>query len=408
MSISQPQAQPHHYQPQTLALNAGLQLNPNTQAISPNVSMSVNHQLTPGDGGFSANGCGDLTQLPFSYAGWTNPTVRQLEQRVAALEHCDDGYATASGMAAISAVFFSLLKSGDHLIIADVCYAATNELALQMLPSFGIEVTSVNLSNVADVAAAIKPNTRLVFAETPCNPLLRLTDLQALADLLKPQHILLAVDSTFATPVITRPADFGVDLVIHSLTKFINGHGDALGGCVVGEKNLIESIRSRAGVYLGAVISPHNAWLIMRGIETLYPRMNMMCQSAHQIASWLENHPRVSQVNYSGLSSHPQYDLAQKQMEQPGSVIVFQVDDMDLLEQRFSTEAKIFYYAFSIGHQRSLAVLIRTDELMSATYRLSPEQQADYLRYAGQGVIRLSIGLEAASDLIQELTEMLR
>ena len=177
---------------------------------------------------------------------------------------------------------------------------------------------------------------------------------------------------------------------------------------MVGEKKLIESIRSRAGVYLGAVISPHNAWLIMRGIETLNPRMNMMCQSAHQIATWLENHPRVSQVNYPGLSSHPQYDLAQKQMDQPGSVIVFQVNDMDLLEQRFSTEAKIFYYAFSIGHQRSLAVLIRTDELMSATYRLSPEQQADYLRYAGQGVIRLSIGLEAASDLIQELTEMLR
>lgn len=400
--------QSNHYHAQTLAVNAGLALDPNTQAVSPNISMSVNHQFTPGNGAFSANGCADLTDSPFLYAGWTNPTVRQLEQRVAALEHCDDGYASASGMAAISAVFFSLLKSGDHLIIADVCYAASNELALQILPSFGIEVSAVNLSKIDEVEAAIKSNTRLIYAETPCNPLLRLTDLAALSALLKPKEILLAVDSTFATPAITRPADFGVDLVIHSLTKFMNGHGDALGGCVVGKKSLIASIRARAGVYLGSSISAHNAWLIMRGIETLYPRMNMMCQSAHKIANWLEKHPRVLKVNYPGLCSHPQYALAQKQMDLPGSVIVFQVHDMDLLEHRLSTQAKIFYYAFSIGHQRSLAVLMRTDDLMLSTYQLSAQQKKDYLHYAGEGLIRLSIGLENSDDLIQDLTHILR
>ena len=219
------------FRPATLALNAGLEPDALTHAIAPNISMSVNNSFVPGDGAFSANGL-DLTETPFLYAGWTNPTVRQLEERLAALENTEDAYATATGMAAMAAVFFSLLKSGDHLIISDVCYAAINELALQVMPSFGVEVTAVNLSRIDEVVAAIKPNTRLIHAETPNNPLLRLTDLQALSEITRAKNILLSVDSTFATPVLTRPGDFGADLVVHSLTKFINGHGDALGGCV--------------------------------------------------------------------------------------------------------------------------------------------------------------------------------
>ena len=360
-----------------------------------------------GDGAFSANGL-DLTETPFLYAGWTNPTVRQLEERLAALENAEDAYAAATGMAAMAAVFFSLLKSGDHLIISDVCYAAINELALQVMPSFGVEVTAVNLSRIDEVVAAIKPNTRLIHAETPNNPLLRLTDLQALAEITRAKNILLSVDSTFATPVLTRPGDFGADLVVHSLTKFINGHGDALGGCVAGKKALISEIRSKAGVYLGASLSAQNAWLIMRGIDTLFPRMNMMCQSAMKIAAWLEQHPRVKSVIYPGLSSHPQYDLAKRQMDQFGGIVVFQVDDIDTTEQRFAHESHLFHYAYSIGHQRSLAVLLKTEDLMKSTYRLTSEQQQEYLQYAGDGLFRLSIGLESVEDMIEDLEYILR
>jgi cystathionine beta-lyase/cystathionine gamma-synthase len=392
----------------TLAVSAGLVPDPFTHAISPNISMSVNNCFVPGEGSFSANGINDLADAPFLYAGWTNPTVRQLEMRLAALEAADDAYAASTGMAAMSALFFSLLKSGDHLIISDVCYAGINELALNVLPTFGIEVTAVNLSQPDELEAAIRPNTKLVHAETPCNPLLRLTDLKTLGEKLKSKQILLSVDSTFATPVITKPIELGADLVVHSLTKFINGHGDVLGGCVIGNKALISSIRAKAGVYLGASLSAHSAWLIMRGIDTLYPRMAMMSESARLIASWLEKHPRVISVIYPGLASHPQAKLAQQQMAMGGAVIVFQVSDLETIERRFAHESRLFYYAFSIGHQRSLAVLMKTDSLMATTYQLSTAQQQDYHRFAGQGVFRLSIGLESAQDIIDDLAHILR
>ncbi|WP_291162317.1 aminotransferase class I/II-fold pyridoxal phosphate-dependent enzyme, partial [Ensifer sp. SSB1] len=222
--------------PETLALTGGLVIDPSTKAIAPNVSMSVNNVLTPGDGAFSADGVDDLTALPFLYARWTNPTVRQLEQRLATLEAADDAVATATGVAAIGATFLTFLKKGDHLIVSDVCYAGANELARRILPDYGIEVTPVNMSRAEEVAAAFQPNTRLVHCESPCNPILRLTDLAAIAGLAQRHGALMSVDSTLATPVATQPLTLGADLVIHSLTKFINGHGDALGGVVCGRK----------------------------------------------------------------------------------------------------------------------------------------------------------------------------
>lgn len=174
------------------------------------------------------------------------------------------------------------------------------------------------------------------------------------------------------------------------------------------KKSLISEIRSKAGVYLGASLSAHNAWLIMRGIDTLFPRMNMMCQSAMKIASWLEQHPRVKSVIYPGLSSHPQHDLAKRQMDKFGGIVVFQVDDIDTTEQRFAHESHLFHYAYSIGHQRSLAVLLKTEDLMKSTYRLTSEQQQEYLQYAGKGLFRLSIGLESVEDMIEDLEYILR
>ncbi len=391
----------------TQALHAGLQIDTATGAIAPGVSMSVNNLFAPGEAAFSADGIDDLAQLPYLYARWGNPTVRQLELRLAALEGAEDALATATGVAAMAAMFFTLLKAGDHLIVSDVCYAGANELARKLLPDYGIEVTAVNLSDLGALVAALRPNTRLVHAETPCNPLLRLTDLAAVAAITHAHGALLSVDSTLATPVATRPLAHGADLVMHSLTKFINGHGDALGGCVIGRRELIARLRARAGVYLGATLSAHNAWLIQRGIDTLGARLQIASQTAGAVARWLAGHPAVRAVTYPGLPSHPQHALACRQMAVFGAVITFQTDNAPAVAERLAQRLRLVHYAFSIGHQRSLIVLLQTADMMRSTYGLQGEALADYRRYAGDGVFRLSIGLESPADLIADLAQAL-
>lgn len=392
---------------ETLALDGGLIIDPATKAIAPNISMSVNNVLTPGEGAFSADGIDDLTALPFLYARWTNPTVRQLEHRIAALEGADDAFATATGVAAIASTFLTFLKQGDHLILSDVCYAGANELARRILPDYGIEVTTVNMSRLEDVAAAFRPNTKLVHCESPCNPILRLTDLTELTLLAHDRGALVSVDSTFATPVATRPLSLGVDLVIHSLTKFINGHGDALGGAVCARKELVEKIRSRAGVYLGASMSAMNAWLIMRGIDTLFPRIRLASESASRMASFLSAHPAITSVTYPGFQSHPQHALAKRQMDVFGGLLTFQVRDRKKIAQQLAERLKVAHYAFSLGHQRTIVVLLDTEEMMNSTYQLEGDQLEDYRRFAGEGVFRLSVGLEAVDDLIADFDQAL-
>ena len=398
----------YRYAPETAVVRAFVDPELATQAISPSMVMSVNHCFDPQQGAFSAQGLEDLSEAPYLYAGWSNPTVDQLEQRLAHLEGAEACLATATGMAAISGLFLSLLKHGDHLIISDVCYAGVYEFATQVLPDYGVEVTAVDTSDITQVLNALQKNTKLVHIETPSNPLLTLTDIRSLANGLKNSGTLLSVDATFSTPVITKPLSFGADIVVHSLTKFINGHGDVLGGAILGSRSLLNQIRSRAGVYLGATLSAQSAWLIMRGMETLYPRMKTLCSSAHEIANWLEKQPRVLRVLYPGLASHHQFALAQQQMALFGGIIAFQVDDIDLIQQRFAQESHVFYYAFSIGHQGSLAVAMKTDELDQSTYHFTAEKLAAFRSFAGDGVIRLSIGLEATEDLLRELEHLLR
>lgn len=406
--IAKTSALPHAWRPQTLALDAGLQIDPTTRAIQPNISMSVNNLAVPGEGSFSADGIEDLTALPYLYARWTNPTVRALEERMAALEGAEDALATATGVAALAAIFLTFLKAGDHLIVSDVCYAGANELARRILPDFGIEVSAVNLSKPEDLRAALRPNTKLVHCESPCNPLLRLTDLRKIAEITHAHGALMSVDSTFATPVATQPLKFGADLVMHSLTKFINGHGDALGGIVAGRKELTEKMRGRAGVYLGASLSAMNAWLILRGIDTLYPRMRQIHETAQNIAAFLEAHPAVKRVIYPGLASHPQADLARAQMAIAGGVITFQTADPQAMARQLSERLKVAHYAFSLGHQRSIVVLLDTAEMMASSYQLEGAQFEDYRNYAGEGVFRLSVGLEDYADLRADLDQALR
>lgn len=394
-------------QPMTAALHVGLAVDPATGAIAPNISMSVNNAFRPGDGAFSAAEAGDLVDLPFLYARWTNPTVRQLEQRMAALENAEEGMATATGVAAIAALFLGTLKSGDHLIISDVCYAGARELADRLLPGFGIEVSAVNLSRPEDLRAALRPNTRLIHAESPCNPLLRLTDLAELAKAAHEHGALVSVDSTLATPVATRPIDLGVDFVIHSLTKFINGHGDALGGILLGRKAELARIRSLAGVYLGAAMSAGNAWLILRGIDTLFPRMTQIGASAKMIAEFLAAHPKVTGISYPGLASHPQAALAERQMRFFGGLVAFQTQEPERLAALMPDRLRHIHYAFSLGHQRSIIVYLKTADMLQSTFRLDEAGAADYQRYAGEGVFRLSVGLEAPEDLIADLDRAL-
>lgn len=398
---------PADARPETLALDAGLQIDPVTRAIQPNISMSVNNLVIPGEGAFSAAELGDLTQEPFTYARWLNPTVRALETRLAALEGAEDALATATGLAAIAGVFLTFLKQGDHLIISDVTYAGAAELARTILPDLGIEVTPVTLSRPGALQAALRPNTRLVHCESPCNPILRLTDLAEVSRIAHAHGALVSVDSTLATPVATRPLDLGVDLVIHSLTKFINGHGDALGGIVAGRQDLVARLRTRAGIYLGAAMPAMNAWLILRGIDTLFPRLRQICDSATRVAQFLDTHPAVTRTLYPGLPSHPQHALAQRQMALPGGMIFFRTDTPQETARRLAARLKVIHYAFSLGHQRSIITLLDTDEMQRGTYALSPDQLADYRAYAGDGGFRLSVGLEAPEDLIADLAQAL-
>lgn len=402
----QPRPAGENLRPATLALDGGLVPNPVTGAIQPDISMSVNNVFTPGSAGFSAEGA-DLADLPYLYARWTNPTTRALETRLAALEGAEDALTTATGVAAIAATFLGLLKSGDHLIVSEVCYAGAFELATRILPDLGIEVTPVNLSDLDAARAALRPNTRLIHAESPCNPILRLTDLAALSALAHEAGALLSVDSTLATPVITRPLELGVDLVIHSLTKFMNGHGDALGGAVIGRKDLIARLRARAGVYLGATLSAQNAWLILRGIDTLFPRLRTASATALRLATWLESHPKISRVIYPGLPSHPQFALANRQMALPGGMIAFQAADAETLSRQLADRLRVIHYAFSLGHQRSICVLIPTADIQASTFRMEGEALKRYRAWAGDGLFRLSVGLEDPDDLIDDLSRAL-
>ena len=398
---------PSNARPETRALDAGLEIDPVTGAIQPGITMSVNNLVTPGEGAFSAAGINDIAQEPFTYARWLNPTVRALENRLASLEEAEDALAFATGVAAIAGIFLSVLKQGDHLIISDVTYAGAAELARGILPDFGIEVTPVNLSRPDALKAALRPNTRLVHCESPCNPILRLTDLAEVSRIAHAAGALVSVDSTLATPVSTRPLALGVDLVMHSLTKFINGHGDALGGIVAGRRELISAMRARAGVYLGASMTATNAWLILRGIDTLFPRMRQINDTALQVARYLQDHPRVRHVIHPGLPSHPQYELATRQMDLPGGTIFFRTDDPLAMARQLAARLKVAHYAFSLGHQRSIITLLETAALATQTYALDADQLEDYRSHAGDGGFRLSIGLEAPEDLIHDLDQAL-
>ncbi|HCE69961.1 MAG TPA: cystathionine gamma-synthase, partial [Ruegeria sp.] len=276
--------------PMTTAIHAGEAPDPATLASAPPIHMSSTY-VSEDVLGFSAH---DLTpQSPYAYSRWANPTVAMLEAKIAAMQGTEACLCTASGMAAAAAIFFTFLSAGDHVIVSDVSYAGVAELARDTLPRMGIAVSTVDMSDLAAVAAAIRPETRLIHTETPVNPIGRLTDLAAISALARQAGALLSCDATFASPLGMDTVALGVDLTMHSVTKYICGHGDAVAGAVCGRADLVSRMRVEAAIHHGGVLSPFNAWLIARGAATLPLRMKAHAAGAHAVAEWLEADPRV-------------------------------------------------------------------------------------------------------------------
>ena len=391
--------------PATAAVHAGLKhAAPGAPVLSPLIPATSFH-AHPDTVGFSASNLSGET--PYFYSRWSNPTTDALEQRLAALEGGEAAVAFSSGMAATSGLLLHALKAGDHLVISDVCYAGVAELAHDALPRFGIAVDAVDTSNLDAVAAALRPTTRLVHIETPANPILRLADIAAIADIAHRRGALLSVDSTMATPIATRPLDLGADFVVHSLTKYACGHGDALGGAVIGRGDAIATLRKEALVHLGAALNPFAAWLILRGLETLPVRMDVHQANAAAVTRYLSMHPRVTRVLWPGDAGHPQHDLARRQMANFSGMVSFTASDGPALARRLAERLMLVAYAVSLGKTRSLVFYIPTAELLETSFRLEGAAAAAYRAWAGEGVFRFSAGIEDAGDIIADLDQAL-
>jgi methionine-gamma-lyase len=404
------------YDFETLAVHAGEEADPETGALRLPIDMATTFKLPKFGGKLMDALLLETSRAPHAYTRWSNPTLRALEDRLVALEApqgLPDGskaaaVVTATGMAAVSALALTFLSKGDHIIASEVCYAGSVELFGLHLPRFGIEVSLVDTSDPQQVRDAIRPNTKLVYAETPANPILRISDIASLSAIAHNAGAKLAVDSTWASPALQKPFILGADFVIHSLTKYMNGHGDALGGAVLGREDDILRIRRDMLVHLGGAMSPFNAWLILRGLVTLPARMRQHCESAQKVAEFLGSHPRVSRVVYPGLDSHPHHELAARQMTGFGGMLTFQLKGGLGAAITMSEKIKLFSYATSLGHAHSLLFYYPTDLYVDAASYLTDKQKKSIREWTGDGIIRASIGLESADDLIADLDQALR
>ena len=330
------------------------------------------------------------------YARFTNPSVTLFEERLAALEGAEDCIATASGMAAINAMIMANLSAGDHIVASSSMFGSTIQLLGNILPRFGIETTFVSLSDSAAWAAAVRPNTKLLFCETPSNPLTEVGDIRALADIAHQHQILLAVDNCFCTPILQRPLDFGADIVVHSATKFLDGQGRVLGGAVCASKAIVEKIF----IFLrttGPTLSAFNAWVLGKGLETLAIRLKAQSASALALAQWLESHPAVERVYYPGLPSHPQHALAMRQQKTGGAIVSFEVKGGKDAAWRVINSCQLLSITANLGDTRSTL----THPATTTHGRISPEARAA----AGihDNLLRVAVGLESVDDIRQDL-----
>jgi cystathionine gamma-lyase/cystathionine beta-lyase len=336
----------------------------------------------------------------YDYSRTANPTRKVLEDTIAQLEGGKAGFAFATGMAAETTVIH-LLKTGDHVIAGDDIYGGTYRLFQDVMPAFGLEFTFLRMDSQQRIEEAIKPNTKMLWLETPSNPLLNIVDLEMVAGIAKKHNLLTAIDNTFATPYFLRPIDYGIDLVVHSTTKYLNGHCDVVGGAVVTSTGeLTERVQFLLNA-MGTPASPFDCWLVLRGMETLPVRMKQHEENAFAIANYLKGHPSVKKVYYPGLESHPGHEIARRQMKGFGGMVSFEIKGGINKVNSFLKRIKIFALAESLGGVASLA-----DHAATMTHASMPEEAR---REAGitDELIRLSIGLENANDLIDDLRQAL-
>jgi methionine-gamma-lyase len=337
----------------------------------------------------------------FIYTRIGNPTTEALQNTVAALEHGSSALATASGMAATSTVFLGLLKSGDHVVCSNAVYGPTRVLLERELVRFGIRTTFVETSDTDAVRAALEPGTRLLFVETPANPTLTVTDLAACAELARARGALLAVDNTFASPYLQTPLDLGADIVVHSMTKFINGHSDVVAGMiVVRDPGLHKQLRPVLTIF-GATIDPHQAWLVLRGVKTLGLRMAQAQASAQKVAEFLRGHKAVAWVSYPGLPDHPHHERAKSQMRGFGAMVCFGPHGGYPAVQCILNRVRLCTLGVSLG---GVETLIQHPATMTHA-SLSDEARA--AAGIGPDLIRLALGIEDAEDLIADLDQAL-
>ena len=339
----------------------------------------------------------------FVYSRFSNPTVQMFEQRLAALEGAEDCIATSSGMAAIFAGSLAVLRAGEHVICGANVFGATVQL-FTLLQKFGIETSFVRGSDPAAWREAVRPNTRLLFCETPSNPVMELVDLQALATLGREIGAVTMVDNCFCTPVLQRPLEFGIDLVVHSGTKFLDGQGRVIGGAILGRRSFIRETLLPIMRTTGPGLSPFNAWVLLKGLETLGLRMRAQSDAALHLAQWLEQHPAVARVHYTGLLSHPQRELVQRQQTGSGAVLSFDVksdDDLRARAWRVVDHVKLLSITGNLGDTRSTI----THPASTTHGRLTEE--ARERAGIGQGLLRISVGLESLEDLKRDLDRAL-
>jgi cystathionine beta-lyase/cystathionine gamma-synthase len=373
----------------TKAIHAGQQPDPTTGAI-----MTPIYQTST----FAQAGIGE--HKGYEYARTGNPTRSALEACIASLENGQYGLAFASGMAAESAVL-SLLSAGDHIVSCDDLYGGTYRIFERIMRRYHVETSYVTASESKDYEKAIRPNTKLIWLETPTNPLLRLVDIQAVAEIAQRHNVFLVVDNTFSSPYFQRPLDLGADIVLHSTTKYINGHSDVIGGALVMNKQeLYEATRFHQNA-AGGVPGPFDTWLTLRGIKTLAVRMRQHEENARIVAGYLQEHPRVEQVYYPGLPSHPDYQLAQRQMSGFGGMVSFQFKGVLADVEQVVRRLKVFTFAESLGGVESLVC-----HPTSMTHGSIPKEIRE-ARGLTDTLLRLSIGIEDSEDLLADLHQAL-
>lgn len=383
----------------TALIHAGHQPCDKTGAVAPAVVPAVAYAFSDADAAAAVvSGEREGTY----YGRYGNPTIASLEMKIAALENGEAALGVSSGMAAISGALLAFLKQGDHVVCTKDVYGGSHKFLTSLAPRYGIEVDFVHCTKLAAVKQAIKPNTRVLYLETPSNPCLTVLDLRELSRLAHEHGLTVIVDNTFMTPYLQKPLELGADVVVHSATKYLNGHGDVIAGFIVGKQDVIRFIRKNIMGDLGQNLNAWDAFLILRGLKTLGLRIRQHCQSAEAIARYLEAHPAIERVYYPGLASHPQHELAKRQMSGMGGIVSFEVRGGYEAAKSFINGLRLAMISFSLGDPETLV----QHPASMTHFSIPPEEREAF--HITEGLIRLSTGLEDVSDIIEDLEQALR